>query len=155
MLKDKFKSVQSELKYNQQEVLTLKNPILDKRAVWGISFAVDPRKTHAQVPENNFFVEPIKESLFKKQSLNLFKAKSRFRVNSKKTFALEEAPSLLRYIVKGYLAFYALLNRKKETMKIHTLTIQRGYWKRALYCKSVKKLCLIRINGIDVDYKDY
>ena len=62
-------------------------------------------------------MERIKESLFKKQSLNIYKAKSRFRVNSKKAFVQDKAPSLVRHIVKGYLASYVLYEREKKDIR--------------------------------------
>ena len=58
-------------------------------------------KIHAQESDHKFFVESIKESPFKKQSLNIFKAKSPFKVNSKKTFAQNEAPILRKHKLKG------------------------------------------------------
>ena len=43
-------------------------------------------KIHAQEPEHKFIIELIKESLFNKEFLNIFKGKSQFRVNFEKTF---------------------------------------------------------------------
>ena len=163
MLKDMLKSVQSELKYKQQEVLKLKKPSPRKKELFEESpLQLIKGKIHAQEPEHKFFVEPIKESPFKKHSLNIFKAKSPFRVNSKKTLAQEEAPSLLRHIVKGYLTSYVLCEReKKEMMKIFSDLDQgrRGILDKSIVlekCEDAMFDTSLLGNYVkDVDYKDF
>ena len=117
---------------------------------------------HAQEFEHKFFVEPIKESIFKKQSSNIFKAKSPFRFNSKKILAQEEAPSLLKHKSKGTLLATFCVKEKKKIMKIFS-DLDQGRRGILLEKTIVLVKCeyamldtsLLRIYGKDVDYKDF
>ena len=160
MLKEMLKSVQTELKHKHQELAKLKKPSPRKNPQFDES-PLQNLKSKNQETEHKL-LEVVKETPYKKQSVNIFKAKSPFRINSRKTLAQEEAPGILRHIVKGYLTSYVLCEKeKKEMMKVF---IDADLARRGVLDKSfVTSKCeeamfdssLLGIYGKEVDYKDF
>ena len=109
-------------------------------------------------------VEGIKESPFKKQQQqgNIFKARSPFKAGSKKDLAGDDAPLVLKHVVKEYLTSYVLCEKdKKELLKIFQDEDinRRGVLNKAVLISKCEEgsldTSILNMYGADVDYKDF
>ena len=164
MLKDMLKSMQSELKYKQQEVLKYKKSSPPKKdpLAGNSPFQHLKNKQYVPEPEIKFSPEYFKDSPFKKPAMNIFKAKSPFKLGSKKDLTGDSPSLILQHVVKGYLTSYVLCEKeKKELVKLFEDEDEdrRGVLDKSIVLEKCNDLMLdaslLGIYGTEVDYKDF
>lgn len=163
MLKDMLKSVQSELKYKQQQILKIKkSPKKKEIGFEGSPLQIIKARPYAPESEIKSHAELLRNTAFKKKSLSIFKARSPFKMSSKKNFNENEVYVTLEHIIKGYLTSYVLCEKeKKELLKYFKDQDHFNY--RVLDKAIIKSKCdeavidtsILNTYGNEVDYEDF
>ncbi|OMJ83787.1 hypothetical protein SteCoe_15195 [Stentor coeruleus] len=164
MLKDMLKSVQSELKYKQQEILKIKKSPKKKELPFeGSPLQIIKARPYVPEIEIKSHAELLKNKGFKKSSFSIFKARSPFKISSKKNFNdSNEVYATLEHIVKGYLTSFILCEKeKKELLKYFK---EEDHFNLEVLDKNIiKSKCdeavldtsILNIYGNEVDYKHF
>jgi chromosome segregation ATPase len=162
MLKEMIKSVQAELKYKQQEINKIKKTSPKKKDPLFDNSPLQFFKQKSPEQDLKLPPDPLKDSPFKKNQVNIFKSRSPFNISSKKELNKEDVPTILKHVIKGYLTSYVLFEKeKKELLKAFQ---EQDYNKRGLLDKFiVLEKCeevvldtsLLEMYGNEVDYKDF
>ena len=156
MLKEMIKSIQSELKYKQQEILNIKKKSPKKDPVF------ESPQLLKIVKEKEIKQDLLKDSPFKKNSFNIFKVKSPFKIASTKDLIQEDIPNILKSIIKGYLTSYVLFEKEKKELLLSFQeedTNNRGVLDKNIVLEKCEEVVidtsLLNMYGNEVDYKDF